>query len=154
MKCRVYLLVLIFSLLMGIISFTPSTVYAGGYINFEDGIDKQVISSNIPGLQFTTTEGFDWIYADVRSGDYNAPYPDCPYGHLDPDFCGYTLNGFIFAWLGPNQGKGRIDFTMGDATFLSVSTSHAETLHMEGYDAGGNLIASDQALSGNVNTAR
>jgi len=45
---------------------------ASGLIDFEDGVDGQSIQSSIPGLQFTT-RGYDWIYGDWRTGQYNGP---------------------------------------------------------------------------------
>lgn len=32
-------------------------------------------------------------------------------------------NGDLWAWLGPNQGAGRIDFTEGTGTYISLLTS-------------------------------
>jgi photosystem II stability/assembly factor-like uncharacterized protein len=54
----------------------PAAAHADGFIDFENGTDGAPIRSTIAGLQFTTTEGYDWIYGDWRTGDYNGPYPD------------------------------------------------------------------------------
>jgi hypothetical protein len=84
-------------------------------MDFEDGADGQVIRSIIPGLTFTTTQGYDWVYGDKTTGNYNVyPYGS---GH-------YVCNGNFFAWLGPNQGQGRIDFTGATATSISMMTSN------------------------------
>ena len=91
----------------------PNIVYANGYIDFEDGTDGESIQSTIPGLEFITTQGYDWIYGDWRTGNYNGKYPDGP----------YTSNGNFFAGLGPNQGDGVINFTQSDATYLSGGVS-------------------------------
>ena len=41
-------------------------------------------------MRFTTTDGYDWVYGDWRTDDYNGKYPDGA----------YTSNGNFFAWLG------------------------------------------------------
>lgn len=89
-------------------------------MDFEDGLDRAPIRSTIPGLTFTTTEGYDWIYADWRKG-YNGPYPNGA----------YFSNGDFFVWLGENQGLGRIDFTGGTAARLSVGYSSASTVKLQ-----------------------
>src|SRR5690349_19238 len=96
--------------------------HANGYIDFEDGIDGQPIQSTIPGLKFTTTNGQDWIYGDWRTGYYHGKYPAGQ----------YTSNGNFFAWLGPYQGDGRIDFTQGRATYISFGVSTANYVTVAG----------------------
>ncbi len=112
-------------------SIGPSVARANGYIDFEDGADRQSIKSTIPGLKFTTTNGQDWIYGDWRTGNYNGKYPNGS----------YTSNGNFFAWLGENQGDGRIDFTEGGATYLSIGVSTKNYVNLMGYDTNGNPIA-------------
>lgn len=114
-----------------------------GFIDFEDGVDAQPIQSSIPGLQFTTTEGFDWIYGDWRTGLYNGPFPGGE----------YYSNGNFFAWLGPNQGAGRIDFTQGCATYLQVWVSSAYGLTADAYYSNGTL-ADSASVAGNLGTGR
>lgn len=120
----------------------PLTAYASGFIDFENGIDKQPIKSTIPGLEFITTNGQDWIYGDWRAGGYNGKYPAGK----------YTSNGNFFAWLGPNQGDGRINFTKGGATYLSFSISTANSVTLRGYDTNGTLLAQKTFSGGNLNT--
>lgn len=120
----------------------PLTAYASGFIDFESGIDGQPIKSTIPGLEFITTNGQDWIYADWRAGTYNGKYPG---GN-------YTSNGNFFAWLGPNQGDGRINFIKGGATYLSFSISTANSVTLRGYAANGALLAQKTFSGGNLNT--
>mgnify|MGYP000856866654 CR=1 FL=1 len=100
-----------------------SIARADGYIDFENGIEGEVIRSTIPGLQFTTTAGQDWIYGDWRTGNYNGPYPSGS----------YISNGNFFAWLGPNQGAGRIDFTEGCATYIQAYVSTYSGLTVDAY---------------------
>ena len=117
---------------------------ANGFITFEDGIDGSVISSAIPGLKFSTTGGYDWIYGDWRTGDYNGKYPDGD----------YTSNGNFFAWLGPNQGEGRIDFTGKGATYLSLHVSTGGPLTLTVYYEDGSPAGSDSLDLPNTSTGR
>ena len=68
-----------------------------------------VIRSSIPGLEFSTTDGYDWVYGDWRTGNYNGPYPNGP----DPTVPQYYSDGNFFAWLGENQGRGVITLHLG-----------------------------------------
>ncbi|MEW5922585.1 MAG: dockerin type I domain-containing protein [Candidatus Zixiibacteriota bacterium] len=111
-------------------------------MDFENGADGAPIQSNIPGMHFTTTQGYDWIYGDKRTGNYNIyPYNEAT----------YWCDGNFFAWLGPNQGLGRIDFEGATATSVSMQTSNAYGLHLEAYDKNNNLLDNDYA-GGNLNT--
>lgn len=113
-----------------------------GFIDFEEGTDRAVIYSTIHGVKFTTTAGQDWIYGDWRTGNYNGPYPNGA----------YTSNGNFFAWLGENQGYGRIDFTEGNATYLSLLTSTYSGVTIDAYDSDDNLLASSSWAGNNINT--
>jgi hypothetical protein len=119
-----------------------------GFIDFEEGIDGQTIKSTLPGLNFTTTLGYDWVYSDIRTGYYNARSltdPSVNFGH-------YVVNGYICAWLGPNMGQGRIDFVNGTGSYLSVLTSTYSGLCIDAYDSNNNLIATSGWASGNLYT--
>lgn len=130
-----------FAIMLGGV-FAPFALSQTGFINFEEGTDASVIRSTIPGLTFTTTAGYDWIYGDWRTHTYNGPYPNGA----------YTSNANFFAWLGPNQGSGRIDFIYGTATFLSVLTSTYSGLTLDAYDAKGNLVGNSGWATSNINT--
>ncbi len=112
-------------------------------MDFEDGSDRAPIRSTIPGMTFTTTQGYDWIFSDWRTGQYNGPFPNGA----------YTSNGNFFAWLGENQGSGRIDFDAAAARKVSFVTSNFSGLTLDAYNADGNLIASD-STGPNTNTGR
>lgn len=120
---------------------TSSGIYT---MDFEDGTDSAVIQSRIPGLYFTTTEGYDWIYGDRRTGQYSIP----PYGDA-----AYECNGNFFAWLGENQGMGRIDFTGATTKSVSFAYSSEKEMYLEAYSSDGKLIDSDSG-SGNLSTGR
>jgi carboxypeptidase T len=110
----------------------------GRLMDFETGGDTQPIKSTITGLKFTTTAGFDWIYGDERSPNYNVqPAPDTSRD--------YVSSGHVFAWLGPNQGVGRIDFTDSTHKTVGFSYSSLNPTVLEAYDASNKLI---QSVSG------
>jgi hypothetical protein len=113
-----------------------------GFIDFEEGTDGAVIYSTIYGVTFTTTDGQDWLYADWRTGNYNGPYPNGA----------YTSNGYFCAWLGPDQDSGRIDFTEGTATYLSLLTSTSSGVTIDAYDSSDNLIANSGWAENNLDT--
>ncbi|MDP3297265.1 MAG: peptidoglycan DD-metalloendopeptidase family protein [Thermodesulfovibrionia bacterium] len=123
----------------------PPTYYSPTrFMDFEDSTDGTVIRSKIPGLFFTTTQGYDWIYGDWRTRKYNGPYPN---GR-------YYSNGNFFAWLGPNQGTGRIDFIGATASSLSVWTSTYSGITMDAYDATYKKIASSGWATNNLDTGK
>lgn len=113
-------------------------------IDFEEGTEGGVVHSTIPGLEFTHTAGYDWLYADVRSGGYNI-YSLTHHIGSGP----YVLNGYFCAWLGPMQGYGRIDFTLGTASYFSVLTSTYSGLTIDAYDSNGNFLATSGWASSN-----
>lgn len=108
----------------------------GGFMDFEDGVDDVPIRSTIPGMKFTTTMGYDWVYGDIRTGKYNVN----PYGSR-----AFECHGDFFAWLGPNQGSGRIDFTGATAGSISMLTSTAYGTYLDAYGSSGNLLARSYA---------
>ena len=110
MRNAVFLIICIFCL-----SYKQSFAQS---IDFESGVDRQPITTSIEGIQFTTTGGQDWIFLDKRTGEYN------------PD---YSFDGNFSAWLGENQGSGRIDFDQGVATKVSIDYSAESGLHLEAY---------------------
>ncbi len=149
-KHKVILLaIMIFTLSFAVmpIMFANALVQPGVYTNpvppgcqmidFEEGSDRQVVLSTIEGLQFTTTGGFDWIYADIRTGQYNGRSltdPSHTYGL-------YVLNGYFCTWLSELQDTGRIDFTLGTASYFSVLVSTASGLTIDAYDINGVWLA-------------
>jgi hypothetical protein len=115
-----------------------------GFITFEDGVNGAVIQSSIPGLRFSNTNGYDWTYGDWRTNEYNGRYPDGV----------YISNGNFFAWLGPQQGDGRIDFTEGGATYLSVWISAGEPVVLTGYYADGQVAEIARLDQANTRTGQ
>ncbi len=111
------------------------------FINFEEGIDQIEIESTIPSLQFTTTGGLNWQYADARTGQYNV-YPDGQ----------YAINGNVIAWLGVNGDSGRIDFLGGGATYCSVLVSTYSGVVLEAYNSEDELIETSGWAQNNLDT--
>lgn len=103
-----------------------------GYIGFEDLADGTNLSSGaIGGVQFTTTAGFSWLVGDFAAGGYNGKYPNG----------GYTSHGTHWAWLGVNQGAGRIDFVNGPAsTFSLLASVNLSPVSLDAYDSNGTLL--------------
>jgi len=108
------------------------------FLNFEEGSghDGQAII-NIPGITFEVTGGQNWVYGDSSTGLYNTRSIDLGYGGGS-----YQHYGNVFAWLGSNQGSGKIDFTNNDGTWFQTGYTSASTFYMEGYDSTGAKIAS------------
>lgn len=113
------------------------------FMDFEAGIDDIEIESTIPSLQFTTTDEFNWKYADIRTERYNI----YPYGSAY-----YETNGNFFAWLGTLGDAGRIDFLGGGASYCSVLVSTGSGLILDAYDNDGTLIATSGWAENNLNT--
>jgi hypothetical protein len=117
------------------------------FLDFEEGLglDQTPIASSIPGLQFTTTDGYDWLYGDITTGLHNVSN-DLGDVYLSGT---YNMEGYVFAYLGPAQGSGRIDFLNQDGSFFTTGYSSYSTFYLEAYDAFDNLI---DATSGPANT--
>lgn len=114
-----------------------------GYIGFEDLADQTNLSSGaIGGVQFTTTAGFSWLVGDFATNLYNGKYPNGS----------YTSHGTHWAWLGVNQGSGRIDFVNGPATTFSLLASANTPVVLEAYDSAGTLLESTGGSGSNIDT--
>lgn len=140
------------ALLPALVAPRPAAAQSGVVtLDFEDSADGQVIGATIPGVTFSNSSGAEWTYGDVRTGRYNAPYPQ-----ICPDFggvCAYAVSGNGFAWMGEAAGVGRIDFIGATASFFGAGFSTADTLTVSAYDAAGVALAS-QTISPNLRTGR
>jgi hypothetical protein len=115
-----------------------------GFIGFENLADGTNLSvGTIGGVQFTTTGGFTWLVGEFATGFYNGKYPNG----------GFTSQGTHWAWLGPNQGMGRIDFVIGPASTFSLLTSvSSPAVYLDAYAANGVLLERAGPSSINYNT--
>ena len=114
--------------------------------DFEDGTDGYrggggPIVSKIPGVEFVTTDGHNWLTGDWALG-YNGKYPNGA----------YTSGGQKWAWLGTAQGSGIIDFTDGLASYVSVYTSTYSGLILEAYADDGTLLETSDWADRNIRT--
>lgn len=113
------------------------------FIDFEMGIEAAEIENTNPGVKFTTTSGVNWRYGDIRSENYNV-YP------YNGAF--YEINGNFFSWLGETGDSGRVTFTGGTASYVSVLVTTYLGVTMEAYDKDGVLLATSGWASGNLST--
>jgi len=117
-----------------------------GLEDFESGTDGYregggPIISTLPGVEFATTDGQDWMTGDWASG-YNGKYPNGA----------YTSGGQKWAWLGTSQGSGIIDFTDGTASYVSVYTSTYSGLILEAYADDGTFLETSDWADTNIRT--
>lgn len=116
-----------------------------GFIDFENFSDgTNLTKQTFPGVQFTTTGGFTWLVGDFSTGLYNGKYPSGA----------YTSRGTRWAWLGVNQGAGRIDLIEGNASVFSLLTSALSPVTLEAYGAQDQLLTSVSSPSGNLSTGQ
>ena len=114
-----------------------------GYIDFENFTDGFDLSANaVGGVQFTTTNGYTWLVGDFATGKYNGKYPNGQ----------YTSQGTHWAWLGENEGAGRIDFVDGPTSYFSLLTSANTPVEVDAYDSSNNLLAVAGPVASNVGT--
>ncbi|NTU79737.1 MAG: hypothetical protein HGA45_10105 [Chloroflexales bacterium] len=122
----------------------------GGYLLFETGRDGARIA--VPGLALTGADGAAWVYGDVRTGAYNAPYPaDCSRrpANIARPVCDFAVSGVGFAWLGQPGREGRIAFTMGTATYVEANFSTGTTLQLVAYGPRGEVVDAGAVLANN-----
>ncbi len=109
-------------------------------INFENGLghDGEAIASTIAGISFTTVNGYDWIYGDGTTNNWNVQSPDVTFGG------NYFIHNQVFAFCGidANAGAGRVDFDNQDGSFFSTYYCSASNFYLEAYDKDGNMIDS------------
>jgi len=116
-----------------------------GFIDFEELADgTQLDASAIQGVQFTTTGGYTWKVGDFSTGSYNGKYPAGS----------YTSKGNHWAWLGPDQGTGRIDFPGGKVSYFSVLTSANTPVYLEAYDSNNVLLETAGPAAANIGTGQ
>lgn len=115
-----------------------------GFVTFETLPDgTNLAPTAINGVQFTTTNGYTWLVGDFATGGYNGKYPNGA----------YTSQGTHWAWLGPNQGSGRIDFINGSTSYVSLLISGTLTpVQLDAYGSDGTLLATAGPAPANTGT--
>jgi len=119
-------------------------------IGFEEGQHMQPIGNTIEGLMFTTNLGGDWLYYDIRRGDFNVWSLTELVGNPQAPF---VANGFFFPYLGINAKEARIDFTLGTASYFSILVSTAVGVEMEAYNSNGDLLGNSGIAEPNLGTS-
>ncbi len=113
------------------------------YIDFENYPDGYNLSAaTIQGIQFTTTNGYTWLVGDFATGMYNGKYPSG----------GYTSQGTHWAWLGPDESAGRIDFLDGPASNFSILVSGNTPVEVDAYSASNEELAVAGPITSNYDT--
>jgi len=83
-----------------------------------------------------------WLVGDFATNLYNGKFPA-------GDF---TSHGTHWAWLGVNQGSGRIDFVFGKASQFSVLVSDLTPVVLEAYNSSDVLLATAGPAADNTGT--
>jgi len=110
-------------------------------IDFEEGYGRDGQSiDDITGVTFEVTGGYDWIYGDGSTGNWNTNSIDGAY----PSHGNYQHYGNVFAFLGTdnNAGSGIIDFTNNDGTWFTTGYTSTSNFYLEGYNSSDVMIAS------------
>jgi hypothetical protein len=110
------------------------------FIGFEDGTNLAAVTNQYPGLLFSIPGGTNWIYLNHVTGSWNYPmyYWDGAVS-ITPDLFQSPSN------------SGRIDFTEGTASYVSVLTGGV-TATMDAYDSSNTQIDTSGASSNNLGT--
>jgi hypothetical protein len=140
--------------LLAVVPGRVSHAQQEGYLIFDLGQDGTAI--NIPGLTFTDNTNDTWLYGDVRTRQYNAPFPescaDRPEAIARP-VCEFAVAGTGFAWVGQLGREGTITFTQGTASYVEASFSTGATLQVVANDSLGRPIDA-VAVTANIGTGQ
>ena len=136
--------ILFIAALIVIVGGTMSTSHAW-FINFEDGTQGAGVVG-ISGISFLSYNGYNPIYADIRTGVYNATSDDLGtiYGAG-----AYHMYGNINVWAGYNaDARGvKVDFTNNDGTFFTTGYSSNSNFYVVAHLTDG----SDVSVVGGAN---
>jgi hypothetical protein len=122
-----------------------SSAAADTLLTFEEfvGFDNTNVASFYSGITFETiANGSDWKGRDATTGAYNvSSYPSGPTWGSGQ----YWIHDSAFATtaLDTTGDGGKVSFTSGDATYVELSYSAANTFHLEAYRADGTQIDVD-----------
>ena len=116
------------------------------FINFEDGVEGAPVN-DIAGVSFKSYLGYEPLYADIRTGTYNAHSDDLNYGNGS-----YHMNGYFSIWAGFNaDARGVIiDFDNNDGTWFKTGYASASTFYLDAYLTDGSIVTVSGA--GNLNS--
>ena len=136
------------ALAIAMVALLAAPAMADTLMTFEEfvGNDGANVGSFYTGITFETIAGgSDWIGRDHSTGNYNTQSTN------GTGTGGYWLNGNGFATtaLDSTGDGGKITFDNGDATYVELVYTAADTFYLEAYDSSGTLIDVD---SGPANT--
>jgi len=120
--------------------------YAVTY-GFEQGMghNAEAIGAGIAGMTFGTTTGGDLYYADINSGWYNVASDNGKSYHAGE----YFVSGDVGVAALELTDIGRISFTSGPVSFVSIGYSSQHPFFLEAYNSSGALLST---TSGPINT--
>ena len=111
---------------------------ASFFLDFENGSDGNPVA-DIAGVSFQDFNGFDAIYADARTGAYNATSDDMAQTWGSGN---WHHNGWFSVWAGPQAtAQGMIvDFTENDGTWFTTGYSSASAFTVEVWHTDGTHV--------------
>lgn len=145
---------LVVILALATLASAPPAGARGATITFEDGADREALA--VTGARFSTNSGGNWVYGDVRTRRYNAPYPDSCADRPMPvaaPTCEFAVEGSLFAWTGVLGAEGRITFTERQATYVELGFATGADLTIVARNGADEPVAT-AAVRPNVGTGR
>jgi len=116
------------------------------FLNFENGTEGALVTG-IPGVTLEDFNGFNPIYGDSRTGNYNTHSDDLNYGEGS-----YHHNGNFFVWASAETGAEgvKVDFTNNNGTWFKTGYSSYSDFFVVAYLTDGtNVSARGGANTGN-----
>ena len=123
--------------------FGLNTASYAFFIDFEDGTDGGLVN-DITGVSFQDFNGFDALYADCRTGQYNCTSDDLGYSNGSAS---WHHNGDFSLWAGPQadaQGV-VVDFTNNDGTWFTTGYSSSSIFYVEAWLTDGSMVSTSGA---------
>lgn len=108
------------------------------FLNFEEGTDGATVTG-ISGVSLKDFNGYNPLYADIRTGRYNATSDD---KGISMGTGLYHHNGYFAVWAGPNaDARGvKVDFANNDGTWFKTGYSSYNTFYIDAYLTDGSIV--------------
>lgn len=119
------------------VSLTMIGTATAFFIDFEDGVDGGAVN-DITGVTFESFAGYNALYADCSTGNYNCADMNGSY-----DYGGYYIYDNVGLWAGPNaDAQGVIvDFTLDDGTWFTTGYSANSNFYVDAYLTDGSIVS-------------
>ena len=129
---------LVITMVLTLLLLTSGSAFSF-FIDFENGIDGNSVS-DIVGVSFQDFNGYDALYADIRTGKYNATSDDLG---ISTGSGAYHHNGNFAVWAGPNaDARGiTVDFTNNDGTWFTTGYASYSNFYVEAYLTDGSMVS-------------